>query len=104
MADVEDTSLLRDERGSRSSMRVLLFAVAMPALAGMTIAEAAGRARFDPVVWTTWSSIASMLIVGCFGPRVAQYLAPQLSSIVTAISTAKRDPREPSRLDDHTRD
>jgi hypothetical protein len=104
MADVEDTSLLRDERGSRSSMRVLLFAVAMPVLAGMTIAEAAGVHEFQNVVWTVWSSIASMLIVGCFGPRVAQYLAPTIATLAQAAAAAVRDPRQPSRFDKHKED
>ena len=104
MADVEDTSLLRDERGARSTMRTLLFVVVVPVLVSMTALEATAKGRFDPIVWTTWSSLAGMLVIGCFGPRVAQYLAPQLAAIVTAISTAKRDPREPSRLDDHRQD
>jgi hypothetical protein len=76
-------------------MRVLLFAVAMPALAGMTIAEAAERHQFQPIVWTVWSSIASMLIIGCFGPRIAQYLAPALTGIIQAIGTSTRDVRPP---------
>ena len=103
MADTEDTSLLRDEQGSRSSMRVLLLVVVMPTLVGMTVLEALGRA-LQPIVWTAWSSIAGMLVVGSFGPRVAQYLGPQLAAIVNAIGQAKRDPREPSRLDKHTAD
>ncbi|MFL5912755.1 MAG: hypothetical protein ACJ768_19590 [Gaiellaceae bacterium] len=102
--DTADESLLRDERGSRSSMRVLLFAVAMPVLAGMTIAEAAGVREFQPVVWSSWVTIATMLIAGCFGPRIAQYLAPQISAAVQAIAQAKRDPRQPSRLDKHAED
>ena len=78
-------SLLRDERGSVSSMRTLLFCVAIPVLVLMTFTEAAKWLLFPAAAWTAWSGIVSMLIIGCFGPRVAQYLGPQLGAIVNAV-------------------
>jgi hypothetical protein len=80
-------------------MRVLLILVVMPVLVVMTAAELIGH-QLQPTVWTVWSSIAGMLIVGCFGPRIAQHLGPQLSGIANAIGQARRDPRLPSKLDD----
>jgi hypothetical protein len=89
-APTPDLALLSDERGSRSSMRVLLFCVVTPTLVAMTALEAVGH-PLQNVVWATWSSIAGMLIIGCFGPRIAQYLAPQLGTLVDKISAARRD-------------
>lgn len=90
--------LLHDEQGSKSAMRCSLFFFVFPMLVAMTVVEV--WHPFQPTVWTVWSSIAGMLIVGCFGPRVAQYLAPPLGAMMSAIGQAKRDPRLPSRLDD----
>lgn len=95
-----DDSLLRDERGSRSSMRVLLYFVAMPALVLMTLCEATKVHEFQATVWTVWSGVVGLLIAGCFGPRVAQHLGPVLGQLVNAVGQAKRDPRLPSRTDD----
>lgn len=91
--------LLHDEQGSRSAMRHLLFGVNVPVVVSMTIAEGFGRS-FQPTVWTFWGGFTSMLAVGCFGPRMAQYLAPIAEKLGSAIGQAKRDARLPSRLDD----
>jgi hypothetical protein len=96
---MRELGLLRDERGARSSMRVLLFVVVVPVMVLMTAAELLGH-QLQSTVWTVWSSMAGMLIVGSFGPRIAQYIGPQLGAVAGAVGQAKRDPRLPSKYDD----
>lgn len=95
---------LKDERGSWSSMRILLFCAVIPLLILMTFLEGGKVMEFPQAVWTGWFGLGSMLTIGAFGPRMAQYLSPIGSALVSAVSQAKRDLREPSKLDDHTRD
>lgn len=81
-------SLISDERGKASAMRALLFYVAVPVLALMTLAGGFLGIEFPAAAWTVWGSLATMLTVGSFGPRIAQYLAPQIGSAVAVIRDA----------------
>jgi hypothetical protein len=73
-----------DEKGKPSAMRALLFYVNIPVLVLMTFLPM----DFPPAAWTTWSSISGFLVVGCFGPRVAEYLGPQLGSFFSSVKDA----------------
>ncbi len=72
-------------RGAVSSMRTLLLCCVIPVLVVMTFASAFAGAEFPAAAWTTWGGLASMLTIGCFGPRIAQYLGPQLGAAMAAI-------------------
>lgn len=91
--DPKDDSMLRDEQGARSAMRHLLFLIAIPMLVAMTLIEATRVHEFQQVVWTVWSSVTTFLVVGCFGPRIAQYLAPQIGTALTSVAQAIRTRR-----------
>lgn len=82
--------LFRDERGSKSLARhALVFVLLL--IAGLAIYEA-----YDPThavnntVWATLSAIAMGLIAWAGGPRIAQYLAPQIGAVASGASTALR--------------
>lgn len=77
-------SLLRDEQGNISSMRTLLFTVIVPMLVAMTLLSASGVV-FPEVAWTVWGGLATMISVGAFGPRIAQYLGPHVGTLVNAV-------------------
>ena len=85
-------TLFRDERGAWSSMRILLY-VTFTQFVAMIWASAAG-VEFAAAAWVGISALLNILAVGCFGPRIAQYLGPQLGTMAQAVSSAIQKRRQ----------
>ena len=89
--------ILRDERGTPSAARTFLFGSLM--FTGTLIV-------FDSTIWDVPEPayvLLGSLVVGLLawagGPRVAQYLAPQMGAVASGIAKAVKRPSQPSLLD-----
>ena len=91
--------LLADEKGKLSAARVLLVA---------TLAFTAVIIVADSLLWATVPNAAYALLGTIFtgllawtaGPRIAQYLLPQIGALTSGIAAAlTREPRRPKLLD-----
>lgn len=97
----EGAGFLHDERGSRSTARALLWIWSLFAAGIFAAAFLTHRlGEFAQAEYAFLTAPLGILATGAFGPRVAQYLAPQLTGILSSLGQAKRDARLPSRLDD----
>jgi hypothetical protein len=87
------TDLIRDETGSVSSARVLLWV--------WTVVSLYLVVRHWPTVGNhvlAFLSTVELALIGwAAGPRVAQYLLPQLGAAVTAVAQSKRGDRDPEK-------
>ena len=93
------TQILSDEKGKLSAARVML--VCCLAFTGILII-------FDAILWATVPNAAYALLGTIFtgllawtaGPRIAQYIAPQVGAIAGGIGASiTREPRRPTVLD-----
>mgnify|MGYP003151528703 CR=1 FL=1 len=89
--------ILSDERGTVSAARtfllgVLLFTGAIIVLDSLILAV-------PEIAYTLLGSLNVGLLAWAGGPRVAQYLAPQIGSVAAGIAKAVREPRRPKLLD-----
>lgn len=81
------TTIFKDERGDWSAARVFLF---------IWLANAAAYVwqRPDSVslgaVLTFFTAIGTPLIVWTAGPRIAQYLGPQVGSVVAGVAESAK--------------
>lgn len=91
-------SFFKDERGKWSIARAWLT---IWLVLGVTMMWRAlfRNVHLQNVEWNTWGATAMWLAIAVFGPRVGQYLGPQLGAIVQGIGQSVRDPRLPSRTD-----
>ena len=97
-------NLTADEQGKRSTSRMAFWIVLIWTLAALTLVgfkvfvlPAAGYALLG--------TIFTFVTVWAAGPRIAQYLGPQIGRVVESISKAKADPRLPDiRKDDESGD
>jgi asparagine N-glycosylation enzyme membrane subunit Stt3 len=97
-------SFLTDERGARSSARLLLW-IELAVITAQTSAAVFLGKNPSNAIWSLHAGIITALAAGAWGPRVAQYLAPQLAGFAQSVGAAlRRDPREPSKFDDHQAD
>ena len=93
--------ILRDERGTPSAARTFLFGSLM--FTGTLIV-------FDSTIWDVPEPayvLLGSLVVGLLawagGPRVAQYLGPQVGAVASGIAQAVRRPQRPELLDNDPR-
>jgi len=93
--------ILTDERGSLSAARTLLTASLI--FIGVIIV-------LDSIVWDVpepayvlMGSLAVGLLAWAGGPRVAQYLGPQVGAVASSIAEAVKRPRQPDLLDNDPR-
>jgi hypothetical protein len=84
----ETPGFLQDERGTRSSARALLWIVVLNAIA-IAWADII-TADVENAVYAFLSGLITALACGAWGPRVAQYLAPQMAGTARAIGEALR--------------
>ena len=91
------SGILRDERGSLSAARTFLLA---------SLIFTAVLIVLDSTVWTVPESVDTLLgsldiglLAWAGGPRVAQYLAPQVGAVASGIAQAVKSPRRPTLLD-----
>lgn len=97
-----------DDRRKPSMSRIML---AFMTFIGWRLFEheiglVAGVPSIQNAVWTAWWAAEGVLCLAVFGPSVASYFGPGAAGTVaaTAIATAVRDSRLPSRLDDERAD
>jgi hypothetical protein len=78
-------SLLRDEQRNYSTSRVLLL-IWTTVIIGVIIWK---DATVSQALLTFFSSIYLFLATWAAGPRMVQYLAPQISAMVNSVSQSK---------------
>jgi len=89
--------ILVDERGAVSAARtfrlgVLLFTGTIIVLDSIILAV-------PEIAYTLLGSLNVGLLAWAGGPRVAQYLAPQIGSVAAGIAKAVKGPQRPDLLD-----
>ena len=89
--------ILKDERGSLSAARVFLLS---------SLIFTAALIVLDSTIWTVSESVYTLLgsldiglLAWAGGPRVAQYLGPQVGAVASGIAQAVKSPRRPDLLD-----
>lgn len=98
--------LLIDEQGKSSGARTGLWVTVAMALitVGVDIwltVQHATPARIPNTVYALEGTMFTVFAAWAAGPRIAQYIGPQLGKVVSALATARQDPREPNaRTDD----
>lgn len=90
-----------DERGSRSMARALLVIelVYLWVAGGL---EAAGLLEGSGPFWALHGSLVIALVAWTAGPRMAQYLGPQVAGVASGIASSLRARLEGT--DDHHKD
>ena len=93
--------ILTDERGNLSAARTLL---------SIFLAFTGALIVLDSVAWDVpdaayvlLGSIGVGLLAWAAGPRVAQYLGPQMGAVASGIAQAIKRPRQPELLDNDPR-
>lgn len=100
-------SLFRDEHGKPSMARVALgVTLAATLLLSWLDALFPDTVVVPPDAYAMLGGIVLALAGWAGGPRVMQYLGPQVGKLAGSIAAAAaaRDPREPSRHDDERGD
>ena len=93
--------ILTDERGSLSAARVLLTA-SMVFIAVIIVLDSTIWNVPDPA-YVLLGSWGIGLLAWAGGPRVAQYLAPQVGAVASGIAQAAKRLRRPDLLDNNVR-
>ena len=91
------SEILKDERGSFSAARTFLFGSLV--FTGTIIVLDSLMLGVPEIAYTLLGSLNVGLLAWAGGPRVAQYLAPQIGSVAAGIAKAVREPRRPKLLD-----
>lgn len=98
------SSLLRDEQGAWSTARCAFWLTLLVTLA-LVVATAFGWAALSPAAYSLLGIMFMALAGWAAGPRVMQYLGPQIGAVVQSLSRAKGDARWPNvRTDDERGD
>jgi hypothetical protein len=96
--------LVEDEKGKLSASRVGLWLTVLLALTTVAVDIAltvhAVKAQIPNTVYSLEGTMFIAFASWAGGPRVAQYLGPQLGQVATGIAAATRDARLPSKNDD----
>ena len=93
--------IVTDERGNLSAARVFL---------GTTLLFTGVIIVLDSPVWdvpgaayTLLGSLGVGLLAWAGGPRVAQYVAPQIGAVASGIAKSIKEPKRPEMLDNDKR-
>ena len=89
--------ILADERGTVSAARTFLLGVLL--FTGTIIVLDSIILAVPEVVYTLLGGLNMGLLAWAGGPRVAQYLAPQIGSVTAGIAKAVKGPQRPDLLD-----
>jgi hypothetical protein len=89
--------ILKDERGSLSAARTFLFGCLV--FTGSIIVLDSLLLEVPEIAYTLLGSLNVGLLAWAGGPRVAQYLAPQIGAVAAGIAKAVKAPRRPDLLD-----
>lgn len=102
--NIEWSRLIADEQGKPSTARCAFWIVLIWTILLMTLA-AAGIFTVSSAAYALLGTIFTFTIVWAAGPRMAEYLAPQIGRAITSIAKAKGDSRLPNiRKDDERGD
>ena len=91
--------ILADEKGNPSAARVLLVA-SLAFTAVIIIADSLLWADVPNAAYALLGTIFTGLLAWTAGPRIAQYILPQIGAIASGIGASlTREPRRPKLLD-----
>jgi len=91
--------ILADEKGKLSAARVLLVAT-LVFTAVMIAADSLLWATVPNAAYALMGTIFTGLLAWTAGPRIAQYLLPQIGAVASGIGASLiREPRRPDLLD-----
>ena len=93
--------IVKDERGSLSAARVFL-AVSL-VFTGVIIVLDSTVWDVPEAVYSLLGGLAVGLVAWAGGPRVAQYLGPQVAGVASGIAQAVRGPQQPELLDNNVK-
>ena len=93
--------IVKDERGSLSAARVFLAASLV--FTGVIIVLDSTVWDVPEAVYSLLGGLAVGLVAWAGGPRVAQYLGPQVAGVASGIAHAIKGPRQPDLLDNDVR-
>ena len=91
------SEILKDERGSFSAARTFLFGSLV--FTGTIIVLDSLMLGVPEIAYTLLGSLNVGLLAWAGGPRVAQYLAPQVGAVASGIAQAAKRLRRPDLLD-----
>ena len=89
--------ILVDERGAVSAARTFLLGVLL--FTGTIIVLDSIILAVPEIAYTLLGSLNVGLLAWAGGPRVAQYLAPQIGAVASGIAQAVKSPKRPDLLD-----
>jgi hypothetical protein len=93
------SQILADEKGKLSAARVLLVAT-LAFTAVIIIADSLLWADVPNAAYALLGTIFTGLLAWTAGPRIAQYILPQIGAIASGIGASlTREPRRPKLLD-----
>jgi hypothetical protein len=91
--------ILSDEKGNPSAARVLLVA-SLAFTAVIIVADSLPWAEVPNAAYALLGTIFTGLLAWTAGPRIAQYILPQIGAIASGIGASlTREPRRPKLLD-----
>ena len=91
--------ILSDEKGNPSAARVLLVAT-LAFIAAIIVVDSLLWATVPNAAYALLGTIATGLLGWTAGPRIAQYILPQIGAVTSGIGAAlTREPRRPKLLD-----
>lgn len=91
-------SLLRDEQGSWSTARCAFWLTLLVALV-LVVFDAAGVTDTRPEGYTLLGTVVLALAAWAAGPRMGQYLAPQIGKVGAAIASAAKAATSKRRIE-----
>jgi len=93
------SQILADEKGNPSAARVLLVA-SLAFTATIIVADSLLWATVPNAAYALLGTIFTGLLAWTAGPRIAQYILPQIGAIASGIGASlTREPRRPDLLD-----
>ena len=90
--------ILSDERGSLSAARTFLFA-SLAFTAIIIVADSLLWAEVPNAAYALLGTVFTGLLAWTAGPRIAQYIGPQIGAVASGIAKAVRSPQRPDLLD-----
>ena len=92
--------ILADERGNLSAARVLLSA-SLVFTAVIIVADSLLWAEVPNAAYALLGTVFTGLLAWTAGPRIAQYIGPQVGAVASGIAKAVKGPRRPDLLDNN---
>jgi hypothetical protein len=95
------SQILSDEKGKLSAARVLLV-ISLAFTGFIIVIDAVFSADVPNAAYALLGTVFTGLLAWTAGPRIAQYLGPQIGAIASGIGSAlTREPRRPELLDNN---